>query len=171
MPTDYSRGKIYCLRSPHTDKVYIGSTCEPYLSRRLVKHRGVFKRWKKDTSRPYVTSFVILECGDAYIELLELYPCSSRDELHAKEGEYMRKMKCVNRCIAGRGRKQYREDNKEELRDYAKQYRDEHKEKIREERNKKFSCPCGGRYTHRNKSAHFKSKNHQEFLSKKDSPI
>ena len=35
----YSRGKIYKIVSDCTDKIYIGSTCEKYLSNRLAGHR------------------------------------------------------------------------------------------------------------------------------------
>lgn len=46
----------------------------------------------------------------------------------------------------------------------SKQYREQNKERIRERANKKYECECGGRYTHNNKSIHLKSQKHQNFL-------
>jgi predicted GIY-YIG superfamily endonuclease len=46
MPKDYSRGKIYKIVCNITNKIYIGSTCEPTLARRLAWHVQDFKKWK-----------------------------------------------------------------------------------------------------------------------------
>ena len=69
----YQGGKIYTIRSPHTDKYYIGSTVEKYLSSRLNGHNASYKRFLND-AHGKITSFEIIELGDAYIELLELFP-------------------------------------------------------------------------------------------------
>ena len=97
---DYSNGKIYCIRSYQTDDVYIGSTTQK-LCRRMTDHRRDYKNYMNDKHH-YLTSFDIIKLGDAYIELIENYPCSCREELHKKEGMYVRKMKCVNKNIPGR---------------------------------------------------------------------
>ena len=55
--------------------------------------------------------------------------------------------------------KQYRINNKESLKLYKKQYRINNKQKT----NKKYSCDCGGKYTHHNKSNHFKTLRHRCF--------
>ena len=34
----------------------------------------------------------------------------------------------------------------------------------KEEVNKKFNCPCGGKYTKTNKAIHFKTKKHLKYL-------
>jgi hypothetical protein len=57
-------------------------------------------------------------------------------------------------------KKQYYQDHKEERKEYKKQYLQHHKEEI----NRKHTCDCGGKYTLRHKSTHFKSKKHQKFL-------
>ena len=66
-----------------------------------------------------------------YIELLELCPCGCKEELHKKEGEYIRNTKCVNKRIAGRTPKEsskaYRQKNKDKI---AKKYK-EYREKIK----------------------------------------
>ena len=38
----YAQGKIYAIRSPSTDKIYIGSTCDT-LAKRLYGHRVHYK--------------------------------------------------------------------------------------------------------------------------------
>lgn len=42
---NYQLGKIYKIVDNVTGKIYIGSTCEPTLARRLVKHRSDYKRY------------------------------------------------------------------------------------------------------------------------------
>ena len=84
----YQRGKIYCLRSHQTDLVYIGSTVQS-LSKRIGGHRADYRNWLKGNYH-YVTSFEIVKYDDAYIELVEDYPCNTRAELARREGQVMR---------------------------------------------------------------------------------
>jgi len=132
---DYSKGKIYIIRSYQTDKVYIGSTTQT-LAQRLGKHRRALKLYNKGEKSGYITSCEILQYDDHYIELIKNFPCDCREELQKKEGKYIRKYKkkgrCVNRCIAGRTKKQYNDDNKNIIKAKAKQYREKHKEKHNE---------------------------------------
>ena len=107
---DYANGKIYTIRSFQTDKFYIGSTTST-LTKRLSGHKAGYKK-----ERPCASSEII-KYGDAYIELLEDFPCFKRDQLCKREGQLIREHKdnCVNKCIAGRTIKEYREDNKERI--------------------------------------------------------
>lgn len=130
---DYQAGRIYAIRAPGTNEVYIGSTVLP-LSRRMSQHRAHFKRWKvaKD---PFVTSFKILEHEEAYIELIEMFPCNSKEELNRREGEIIRATEnCVNRCIAGQTQKEYNATHKEQkaakMAIYNAAYSATHKNKI-----------------------------------------
>ena len=145
--TDYKNGLIYTIRSPHTDNIYIGSTCQR-LSKRLYMHRNGYNSHKNGSGK-YTSSHKIIEFGDEYIELLETYPCNSKIELHKREGELIREYKdvCVNMCVAGRTKKQWRmenkerieqyyEDNKEHIKQYRQQYRCDNKEQIKEYREK-----------------------------------
>lgn len=143
----YRNAKIYKLCSSHTDKVYVGSTCERLLCMRFSGHRRSYRHWQKGKYR-FVSSFDIIKYPDAYIELVESYPCNNKDELRQREGYWIKQLDCVNRRIEGRSMKQYRIDNKKQ---------------IQEKRNVKTDCPCGGRYTHPNKAKHMKSKKHQKY--------
>ena len=129
---DYKNAKIYCIRSHKTDKIYIGSTTLP-LCKRMTCHIIDYKRWLKGKHN-YATSYEIIKLGDAYIELLETYSCSCKEELHKKEGGYIRKMKCVNKYIPGRKQKErnekYRKMNKDKIKQKQIEYRKRNKERI-----------------------------------------
>ena len=132
---NFEKGKIYTIRSYKTDLVYVGSTVQP-LYKRLDQHKGKYNDWLK-TSKTYYSSYEIFKLDDdPYIELVHKYPCSCKDELHKEEGKYIRKIKCVNKNIAGRVKKEYYEDNKDDLIEKAKEYynlnKDELKEKSKE---------------------------------------
>ena len=113
----YQNGKIYAIRSNQTDKVYIefGSTCMP-LSKRLYGHRKDKKNFDNGKFR-FVSSFDMLEFPDAYIELLEEFPCDNKMQLERREGQIMRATEnTVNMRIAGRTIAEYRRDNVEQIR-------------------------------------------------------
>ena len=132
---DYKQGKIYALRSYKIDDIYIGSTTQ-ILSQRLGGHKKNYKRWLNGKTN-WCSSFEIIKQGDCYIELIEYADCKSRAELLKKEGQFIRKMDCVNKNIAGRDLKQYYIDNKEKMKEYKKQYHKDNREKITE-RQKKY---------------------------------
>jgi len=92
-----NNAKIYKIISDKTDKIYIGSTNQKYLSQRLIDHCLTFKSWL-ETNKNFCSVFDILKLGDYKIILIENYPCESRDELNKKEREYieLNKMNCVN---------------------------------------------------------------------------
>ena len=118
---NYQNGKIYCLRSHQTDDIYIGSTAEERLSARMSKHRANYNRWLNGKHN-YISSYEILKYDDCYIELLEDYPCENKHQLCRKEGEYIRKMNCVNKLIAGRTIEECYKDNRQVRIEYQKEY-------------------------------------------------
>jgi hypothetical protein len=124
MPPNFQNGKIYSIRSHQTEKIYVGSTTQPLYKR--------FHQHKKPSNK--TNSKEIMKFADAYIELIENYPCIDKDELHMREGEIIRERDCVNRNIAGRTKAEWREDNKENIKEINKQYREEHKEEIKQYR-------------------------------------
>ena len=126
---DYKNGKIYAIRSHQTDKIYIGSTTVT-LSRSMSSHRSKYKQYRNN-KYSFTTSFHILEFDDAYIELLEICSCNSKEELLKKEGELIRNIECVNKCIPGRTIKEWRKDNKEQIAIKGKEYYDGNTEKIK----------------------------------------
>jgi hypothetical protein len=109
---DYQKGKIYKLWSPSKNLVYYGSTTQT-ISQRLSRHLKCYENYEK--TNHYYSSFIILECEDYKIELVEEYPCNNKTELEKQEGEYIKNNKCVNTRIEGRTDKEYRQDNKEQI--------------------------------------------------------
>jgi hypothetical protein len=95
---DYSNGKIYAIRSHRTEEFYIGSTIQP-LSVRIGGHKANYNTYIRTKKSCYCSSAEILKYNDFYIELLELYPCNSKDELCKREGELIRLNNCVNKAI------------------------------------------------------------------------
>ena len=126
---NYQNARLYSIRSYHTDKIYIGSTCSP-LSKRLYGHRNCYELFKNG-KYPFVSSFEIIQYPDNYVELLRAVPCSSRTELLKLEGEEIRANdNCVNMRIEGRTVQQWHEDNKEHIKNYKKEYYIDNKEQI-----------------------------------------
>ena len=122
---DYSNGKIYTIRSHQTNKYYIGSTRMNTLAQRLGKHRSNYKDYLKDNIRNnYISSFDLLMYNDHYIELLEDYPCSSKEQLFKREGELQRQHKSdvVNNNIAGRTQKEHYNENVVHFNAYSKKH-------------------------------------------------
>jgi hypothetical protein len=154
---NYQSGKIY--RIDGGGLTYIGSTTKNYLCDRLALHKSDYNRFLIG-KRNYITSFEILKTDNYRIELIESFPCDSKDELTAREGHFIRTMDCVNNQIAGRTKKEYYQDNKNEISQRHKQYYQDNKEK----QQKRHECECGGKYTHANKSIHLKTKKHQNYL-------
>ncbi len=118
----YNNSMIYTIRSPHTDKFYIGSTAQR-LCRRFANHKASYNAYVSNVGN-HMSSFKIIELGDSYIELLEEINCESKTQLEMREGELIRLHKdlCVNKFIAGRTQKQYMLDNADKIKQYQKQY-------------------------------------------------
>ena len=157
-------GRVYKITSEKAGLVYIGSTIQT-LGERLSKHKCDLKRWNDGEIGKWA-SFQVLECEDAKMELIEELEVADKDELRQREGHYHRTMECVNRNIAGRGSKEYYDENKEHKKAQSKQYYDEHKEHI----NAKHNCDCGGRYTNVYKPRHLKTKKHQDYINQIERP-
>ena len=145
-------GRVYKIISDNAGLVYIGSTIAT-LEERYSRHHTARRRWlagKHHNGEAYK----ILECDDVKIELIEEIEVADEDELRKREGYYQRTMDCINKRIAGRNKKMYAEEHREEKRIYDK-----------ERRKIKTNCECGSIYSHSHKSEHLKTKKHQEWLN------
>lgn len=183
---EYENGKIYKICSHQTEKVYVGSTTRP-LSERLAQHKGHIKT-------QYCTSYEILKFNDAYIELIENWPCNNREELRQREGYYIRNHNCVNKHIIGRTLQEWRIDTGKYIPEtcecggkYTSTHKAEHlksdlhlyfvengkplENKPEGYRKEHFECECGGTYLYTHKTRHYKSKKHQAFIEEKDRNI
>ena len=121
----YDRGQIYIIRSPSTDEVYVGSTIQL-----LSKCFSV--EVCKYNSGKFCASGEIIKFGDAYIELLEDYPCDSKNKLNKRENFYIRS---IDGCINKRSEKieltdQEKNDRFNAFSTYNKNYKNINREKI-----------------------------------------
>ena len=120
MENKYKNGKNYQIVDIGYNRCYIGSTIQP-LSKRYEHHRHTYKAKSSCRSSQLFKEFGIDNCK---IELLENYPCNSKEELNAREGYYIRITDCVNKYVMGRtkaeGDKIYYENNKEQLKERMK---------------------------------------------------
>jgi hypothetical protein len=126
-------GYVYALKSPHTDKMYIGST-----------FKDINKRLRQHIYSGKTTSAQIIACGEPYVELLEEFKCDSRIELCRREGHHIKqnKDKCVNHQIAGSTLKEsqsrYKDKHAEWYKQYMKEWRSKNQDKIKQyNKNKK----------------------------------
>ena len=172
----YQNSKIYKIFNTINDEIYVGSTYQK-LSQRIAKHRNDVSN---DQKRKCAISKLMLEVGVAnfYIELIEAYPCNSKEELAAREGYWIRQIGSLNKQIAGRTIKQYHdeckaeiavrkkcynEEHKDSIAQKKKQYHESNKQRIHERKRFKITCPCGNVYSHGDRARHFKTKTHQAY--------
>ena len=191
---DYSKGKIYKIWDIHYTKCYVGSTVET-LNNRFAKHKDKYKHYLNKTHF-FTTVFGIFDefgVENCKIELVENCSVNSKEELLAKEGEHIRACECVNRCVAGRTQKKYREefpefikhinhqhyqDNRqyrlEQVKEYARNNPDKVKETKRKQyekiKDKKYTCECGATVLQTGKSRHLKTNKHQQYLQNQNTP-
>jgi hypothetical protein len=125
--TDYKNGKIYKITSTETEDVYIGSTCSALL-KRMSSHKSNHKRQLLGVKFRDSCSGKILKYDNAIIELIELCSCGTKKELLDREGEIIKNTpNCINTQIQGRTMTEYREDNKEKLKQQSAEYRTKNK--------------------------------------------
>ena len=76
------------LNAMKTNRVYVGSTCQPTVAHRPKSHVQDNKRHKLG-KRACVTAHSILDTGDYRCTLICKFPCGSKDELTAHEAIWM----------------------------------------------------------------------------------
>jgi hypothetical protein len=120
-------GFIYAIRSPNTEKIYIGST-----------FKDINKRLRQHILSGKTTSSQIIAHGEPYVTLIEEFKCDSRIELCRREGHHIKENKniVVNYVIAGstlqESQKRYRMKYDQWYKDYMKQWRKDNADKIKE---------------------------------------
>ena len=116
----YINGKIYKIVCNVTGKIYVGSTIKP-LKIRLSGHQAHYNSYLNEKYH-YVSSFDILKDGNYFIELICNADCTSKKELNAIEGVYIRDLECVNRFIPGRTKKEYNDEHADTIKEQHKKY-------------------------------------------------
>jgi Uri superfamily endonuclease len=167
---DYQKSKIYKLWSPSKNLVYYGSTVQA-LSQRLAEH---LSRKKKISC----VSYLILDCEDYKMELVEEYPCNNKQQLLKKEAEYIKNNECCNKAIPQRTYKEYRVDtaivfkekikhyyknNADKIKEQQKQYYKDNSDKIKE-RQKQYDKNNADKINERKKQYRLKKKAEKDLV-------
>ena len=99
-------------------------------------HRSDYKKYLDQEIRNISVFCLFDEFGVEHckLELLETYPCNSKEELFAREGHHQRECECGNKQVSGRNQQQYYEDNKEEILNQKKQYYNKNEEEVKQKR-------------------------------------
>lgn len=146
---DYKLGKIYKIISDLSDECYIGSTTAPRLCTRMSGHRSDYNRWLNN-NKNYLTIFKLFfenNMNTCKIILLEKWPCSSKEQLEARETYWIKKtLNCVNKInpylskeekmikyynhykIYNETHKKNRKNRKQKNYNYLKEYRKKNKD-------------------------------------------
>ena len=172
MDNKYHNSKKYSIRNTLNSEIYIGATTIG-LSKRMVKHRCMAKT-KPDAS-PFHKYMYDNGIENFFIELVEELKCENIEQLRKREGEMIREMGTLNNRVENRTRQEYNKEwkrnNSDRLNAERRERRKENPEKAREDylrwkdwKQTKVECDCGGVYRKSDKSKHFKSKLHQNFI-------
>ena len=131
---DYSNSKIYKILNYETDDVYVGSTVQP-LCKRLFKHKSN-SVYRVNCKAPFYEVMRHIGHDRFYTELIELYPCKSKEELRAREGHFIRECGTLNKQVAGRSLPEYTTYNREYLNKQAQEWKLNNESKVNEYRAK-----------------------------------
>ena len=122
MSINYQDGKIYEIINLDDNKKYIGATVLK-LSQRLANHVQSYNKYLAGKYQ-YDEIYDLFKSGNYEINLVELFPCHSKEELNERKHVQLQKTDCINknekfpRCF-------------NDL-EYAKQYYQKNKDIIRE---------------------------------------
>ena len=87
------------------------------------------------------------------LNLLNIISVIHYKSFKKREGEHIKNTECVNKLVAGRTKKEYN-----------KEYKEQNIDKINERRTKICLCVCGKEYKAWSKSSHLKTIVHQNWL-------
>tara|TARA_R110002096_G_scaffold25101_6_gene78850 strand:+ start:1806 stop:2237 length:432 start_codon:yes stop_codon:yes gene_type:complete len=121
---NYKDGKIYKIVDNTNGNIYIGSTAEKRLCRRLQKHKAYYKSYFMGQSKTKTACFKIIDNGDYRIELIETFPCDNIDELHKREQYWLDNIDCINinRATTNPDIKKCSNENNKKWRAYCKSW-------------------------------------------------
>jgi len=132
----YTHSSIYKIVDNTNGNIYVGSTIQQPLVRRLDNHRGHYKKYLEGKERKCM-SYDILDNGDYNIYLIEDYPCENRDQLRMREQYWIERTTCINKHVAYRSeeyKKEYQKNNRaKNLEHRLKKDRDRYNDPIKKE--------------------------------------
>jgi len=123
-----------------TDKEYLFENKD-----KIRKQQKLYAIKNKDKIKEYLTQY----CKENRVKLL-----TGNKKYYAENKDKLLEQKKI-----------YRDKNIEQTKAYGKKYYDKNIDKIKEYRSQKIECECGSIFTILNKSQHFKSLKHKNFLN------
>lgn len=137
---NYSNGIIYEIVCNQTQNRYIGSTTQK-IRCRMKTH--ISKKNKDCSSKSIILG------NDYQVNILELYPCETKEQLLYKEREWTEKLECINKKKAIVSKEEAKEtqkkaiekwneigNNKERMSEWRKEWWKINKEKMNEYKRK-----------------------------------
>jgi hypothetical protein len=101
------------------------------------------------------------------IILIEKYPCKDTYEATSRERYWYETLNSsLNMRSPQRSSKEYKKDHKEERAIQQRQYYENHKEEMATKQKRPFTCECGKTITWSEKSKHFKTKFHLQYMER-----
>ena len=172
---DYSKSVIYTIRSKHN--IYVGSTTD--FKTRKYHHKGNITNENRKAYNFKLYKTIRDNDGEWDMQPHSIFPCNSKLELSIEE-ERVRQLLTAdmnsNSCGTGltgltgltgsEYNKQYREQNRDEIREYKKQYYEQHRDEINKKALQKVTCECGGDVVKCSLSRHLKTKKHNRLMEK-----
>jgi hypothetical protein len=164
---NYNKSTIYklCCKNTEITDEYVGSTTN--FSRRKAEHKS---NCHNENRRNY--HLKVYECIREYggwdnwdMVEVEKYNATDKNDLHKRERYWFETLKSsLNMCIPSRSHKEYREANKDELKEYQKEYREANQANIKEYASTKVVCECGSEITRSCLSTHTRTAKHKKAL-------
>lgn len=181
---NYQLGKIYKLVVKDTHEIlYVGSTCEKYLSNRMGKHRTDYNRPEDKRRYIPVYNYIKETCGidNIIIVLICNFPCDTREELLSEERRQTEligfdKLKNVRRQLLTDDEKKQYKKNKEHTEkriNYKKKYeKTEKRVEYKKQYNKQYIqikefCECGSQVIKCKMNRHKQSIKHLKYIESK----
>ena len=91
------------------------------------------------------------------------YPCKNRRQAEQEEDKHMMELKAnLNMKRASRTQQEYRDDNKDKIKEYMTEYYETKKSTISEKQKEKITCDCGCEINKHHKARH--QKKHMDLI-------
>jgi hypothetical protein len=176
-PINYTKTIMYklCCKDITINDIYVGHTTD-------FKSRKNNHKSSCNNQNEKIYQFIRENGGwDNWdMIMIENYSCNSKLEATKRERELIEELKAtLNRNIPSRTHQEWKERNKDKIKenninykslnkDIIKEkdivYRQLNEDKIKARQTQKFDCECGGHYNYAHKIRHIQTKKHQEYL-------
>tara|TARA_Y100000389_G_scaffold128810_1_gene126275 strand:+ start:392 stop:952 length:561 start_codon:yes stop_codon:yes gene_type:complete len=169
--------KLECNNAKECHDIYVGSTYD--WERRYKKHKETSIYPKMEGYNQLKYQIIRKYGGWDNWNMIELEKCDltiqTDEQAHKIEEKWRKELDAkLNMKKAFRSKEdlqeyqkdytaEWRRDNKEYKKEQDKQYREENAEAIKAQKNQKFTCECGGKYTNSHKQEHLKTKKHKDW--------